>query len=99
LREYIENRFGDIAKNNLLFRYLDVPLSPLICWLERWNKNPNTVPIAEFQGKSAAELAGLADEFASIMASAVATFNEPPRRPFPIPALANGEILKISKNS
>jgi hypothetical protein len=85
LREYIENRFGDIAKNNLLFRYLDVPLSPLICWLERWNENPNTLPTAELQGKSAAELAGFADEFASIMASAVATFNEPPadRSPYP----------------
>jgi len=37
LREYIANRFEQVDKDNLLFRYLDIPLSPLVCWLELWN--------------------------------------------------------------
>src|SRR5262249_21609954 len=79
LREYIANRFGAVPKNNLLFRYLDIPLSPMICWLERWNENPQGMPTTELRGKSATDLVGFADELMAIMGSAgVATVQEPP---------------------
>jgi hypothetical protein len=94
LREYIANRFGAVPKNNLLFRYLDIPLSPMICWLEQWNENPHGMPTTELRGKSATELVGFADELMAIMAPAgVATVQEPPDHPFPLPILANGETL------
>lgn len=96
LKEYIANRFQAVPKNNLWFRYLDIPLTPLICWLEKWNENPQTMPTAALQGKSAAELVGFADEFMAVLSPAgSATITEPPDRRFPIPVLANGEVLKV----
>jgi len=94
LREYIANRFEVVPKDNLVFRYLDIPLSPLICWLEQWNPNTHGMPTVELRGKSAAELAGFHDELMAIMAPAgTATIQEPPDRPFPLPVLASGEKL------
>lgn len=94
LREYIANRFGTVPKDNIVFRYRDIPLSPMICWLEQWNENPHGMPTAELRGKSATELVGFADELMAIMAPAgVMTVQEPPDPPFPFPVLANGEFL------
>jgi hypothetical protein len=94
LREYLQNRFGAVPKDNLLFRYLGVPLTPLICWLERWNENPHGMPTTELRRKSATEQVGFADELVAILAPAgVATVQEPIDRPFPLPLLANGETL------
>jgi hypothetical protein len=100
LREYIANSFGAVPKDNLLFRYLDVPLSPLICWLEKWNENPYGWPTAKLRGKSVTELVGFADEVVAIIAPVgAATVREPIDYPFPIPMLANGEILVESLSS
>lgn len=94
LREYIANRFGAVPKDNLLFRYLDVPLTPLICWLEEWNENSDGWPTVELRRKSATEMVGFADEVVAIMAPVgVATVQESLDRPFPLPVLANGETL------
>jgi len=94
LREYIANRFGAVPKDNLFFRYLDIPLTPLICWLEQWNENPQGMPTENLRGKSATELVGFADEVVAILAPAgIATMQEGVDRPFPLPLLANGETL------
>ena len=94
LKEYIAHRFDDIAKDNLLFRYRDIPLSPLICWLERWNQNTQTLPTETLRGKTGSELAGFHDELLAIFSPAgAATVSEPPMPPFPWPKLANGEFL------
>lgn len=94
LREYIANRFGAIPKSSLLFRYLDIPLSPMICWLEQWNENPQGMPTAALRGQSAKEQVGFADQLMAIIGPiGVATVREPPDRPFPLPILANGENL------
>lgn len=94
LREYLENHFGHIPKDNFIFRYLDIPLSPLICWLEQWNESSYGMPTASLAGKSAKETVGFADELTSIMAPVgTMTITEPPSQQFPIPKLANGEFL------
>jgi hypothetical protein len=94
LREYIANCFGAVPKDNLFFRYLDIPLTPLICWLEHWNENPHGVPTAKLRGKSATELVGFADEVVAVLAPiGVATMQEPLERPFPLRMLFNGETL------
>ncbi|WP_082653822.1 DUF4365 domain-containing protein [Bradyrhizobium pachyrhizi] len=100
LRQYIADTFDALPKDNLLFRYVDLPLSPLICWLEKWNENPSEMPTSELQGKSAKELAGFADELTAIMApSGTMTLQEPPDRPFPLRHLANGEILSEAETT
>lgn len=94
LRDYIANHFDDVSKDNLVFRYLDIPLTPLICWLEQWNESPHGMPTAELREKSATELAGFADELVAIMSPAGAmTITEPPDLRLPIRMLTNGEIL------
>lgn len=94
LREYIENHFRHIPKDNFIFRYLDIPLSPLICWLEHWNEHSYSMPTRELAGKSVKESVGFADELTSIMApSGTLTITEPPSQQFPLPILANGEFL------
>jgi hypothetical protein len=94
LREYIAHRFDNVPKNNLLFRYQDIPLSPLICWLEHWNENPQVMPTELLRGKTNLEQAGLSDEFLAIISPAgVATVKEPLMPPFPLPILKNGERL------
>lgn len=94
LREYIESRFDAVSKDNVLLRHLDIPLSPLICWLEAWYGHPEPMPTENLRGKSATELVGFHDELMAIMSPAgVATVQEPPDLPFPIPVLASGEHL------
>lgn len=92
LREYIANRFEQVDKDNILFRYLDIPLSPLVCWLELWNPNPSGMPTEELRGKSVTDWAGFHDEWMAILPGS-ATVAEPPEMPFPIPVLASGERL------
>ena len=97
MKEYITHRFDVIKKDNLLFRYLDIPLSPLICWLEFWNQNPQTMPTEQLQDKTNSERAGFNDEFLAITAPAgEVTVNEPLVSQFPRPILANGERLPNS---
>lgn len=91
---YLENNFGHVPKDNFIFRYLDIPLSPLICWLEHWSNSLHGMPTSELEGKSAKETLGFADELQSIMAPiGTMTVTEPPSNLFPIPFLANNECL------
>lgn len=94
LTAYIDHNFGALGRDNLYFRYLDVPLSPLICWLEAWNDNQQPMPGSALTGKSNAETAGFHDELLSIMgATGSATVNEPMIPKLPVPRLASGERL------
>lgn len=94
LREYIANRFGKVPKDNLLFRYLDIPLSPLICWLEAWNEVSRAIPTKDLRGKTSSESSGLHDEFlATFTAGGVATIREPSEQLIPLRQLFNGEEL------
>lgn len=97
LREYIENSFDAVPKDNVLLRHFDIPLSPLICWLEAWYGHPENMPTERLRGKSATELAGFHDELMAIMSpSGVATVHEPPDLAFPIPVLASGELVQAN---
>lgn len=94
VREYLIHHFEKVPKDCLLFRYKDAPLAPLICWLEDWNDNRQPIAGADLEGKSNAETAGFHDELMAIMAPAgVMTVTEPKLPPFPIPLLANGDLL------
>lgn len=92
LREYIANRFDEVDKDKLLFRYFDIPLSPLVCWLESWNPNPSGMPTQELRGKSVTDWAGFHDEMMAILPGA-AEVTEPPEMAFPKAVLASGETL------
>ncbi|WP_271409136.1 DUF4365 domain-containing protein [Pseudomonas sp. Q1-7] len=94
LREYLENHFGSVHKDNFIFRYLDIPLSPLICWLEQWSESTYGMPTYRLAGKSAKETVGFSDELMSIMGPVgTITITESPSQQFPLPVLANGEFL------
>lgn len=94
LCDYLKNHFEHTPKDNFIFRYLDIPLSPLICWLEKWNESKYSMPTDRLAGKSAKETVGFADELTSIMAPVgTMTITEPPSQQFPLPVLANGEFL------
>lgn len=92
LREYIAAQFDGIDKDNIISRYLDVPLSPLICWLETWNPAAEGFSTEALRGKSVEETAGFYDELQAISPGSM-TVREPPGLSFPIPLLASGEIL------
>ncbi|MBL45752.1 MAG: hypothetical protein CMN71_13815 [Sphingomonadaceae bacterium] len=92
LREYIAAQFDDVDKDNIVTRYLDIPLSPLVCWFEAWNPMEEGFPTEALRGKSVEETAGFYDEMQAIMPGSVTT-REPPSLPFPIPILASGEKL------
>ena len=94
LQEYIAHNFDSVNKDNLMFRYQDVPLSPLICWLEKWNDNPQSMPPHHLAGKTNTERAGFHDELVAIVSPAGSmTVREPTMPPFPIRLLTNGEHL------
>jgi len=94
VKAYLLHHFGDMSKDCLLFRYRDAPLALLICWLEEWNDNRQPIAGAAVGGKSNAETFGFHDEFIAIMAPGGAmTVTEPKLPQFPIPLLANGELL------
>lgn len=94
LKEYINHHFGLLPKDRLWFRYREIPLTPLICWLEEWNDNHQPMPGQDLQGKSSARLAGFHDEWLSISAPVgVVSVSEPKLPQFPSPILANGEYL------
>lgn len=98
LREYIDSRFGAVPKDNVVLRHLDIPLSPLICWLEVWYDHAEPIPTENLRGKSATELAGFHDELMAIMSPAgVVAVQEPPEMPFPLSILASGERLLAGK--
>lgn len=81
----------------MFLRYFDIPLSPLICWLEAWYGHPEDMPTKNLRGKSATELAGFHDELMAITSPAgVVTVHEPPDLPFPIPVLVSGELLRAT---
>jgi hypothetical protein len=92
LCQYIESTFLNASKDNIVIRHLDIPLSPLACWLERWYGDPRGFASSSLMGKSASELVGFADELASIMGpSGVLTISEPPIPSLPRLPLVNGE--------
>lgn len=94
LRDYILNRYDSVPRDNVVLRHQDIPLSPLICWLEAWYEHPQPMPTQNLRGKSAIEMAGFHDELMAVMSpSGVATVQEPVDFPFPIPRLASGERL------
>lgn len=94
LRDYILNRYDTVPRDNVVLRHLDIPLSPLICWLETWYGHPQPMPTENLVGKSATDSAGFHDELMAIMSpTGVATVREPADFPFPIPTLASGERL------
>lgn len=100
LRDYIAFRFAETSRDNLVFRYLDVPLTPLICWLEQWNPQADGMPTSALQGRSANAHGGFFDEMTAIMApSGIMTIQEPPVEAFPIQDLASGERLHVASSS
>jgi Domain of unknown function (DUF4365) len=97
LIDYISNTLGSLPKDNILLRHRDIPLSPLICWLEAWYGHPDPMPVEELRGKSGKELAGFSDEVLAIMSPVgVVTVQEPPEPLFPDPQLLSGEDLRAS---
>lgn len=96
LIDTIERALGALDKDRIVLRHLDIPISPLICWLEDWYGLEQPVPAASLLRKSNSETFGFHDEVASIMSAAgVLQVTEPALPPLPIPFLANGEVMDI----
>ena len=94
VKAYLTHHFQEVPKDWLWFRYRDVPLAPLICWLEEWNENRQPIAGDQLEGKSNSQTAGFHDELMAIMApSGAMTVTEPMLPPFPNPLLANGAHL------
>lgn len=96
LRDYLSSQFGHIDRKHVILRYYDLPLSPLICWLETWS-DQQPLPAESLLGKSNFEQAGFADEMQSILgALGSMTVSEPNLlMPDDNPFLVNGDILTI----
>jgi len=96
LIEYLERTLEGMPKDNVVLRHLELPLTPLICWLEDWYEEPRPFPAAALGGKSNVETFGFYDEMTSIMATAgTMSFTEPPLLRLPIRRLASGEVLNL----
>lgn len=94
LTEYVRRVFEGVAKDNILLRHLDLPLTPLISWLEHWYENNQPFHIDGLTGKTNSEQLGFHDEIISTFSGAgVLTISEPPLPRMPIKLLFNGEEL------
>jgi hypothetical protein len=99
LCQYIDSKFEDTPKDNIVLRHLDIPLTPLACWLERWYEDPRGFSTSVLAGKTASELVGFADELAATMAPVgVMTISEPPLPSLPRLPLLNGEFLQFASS-
>jgi hypothetical protein len=100
LCQYIDHRFEGTPKDNIVLRHLDIPLSPLGCWLERWYEDPRGFPTSALVGKNASELVGFNDELAAIMGPVgIMTISEPPTPTLPRLPLLNGEVLDFKRGT
>lgn len=96
LTEYLERVLGEIPKDNILMRHLDLPMTPLICWLEDWYGLDQTLSVQTLSGKSNAEQLGLHDEMAAIFSGVGSmSVTEPPLPKLPILRLGSGEIIDL----
>jgi hypothetical protein len=96
LTEYIERVLGDVEKDNILLRHLDLPLTPLICWLEDWYGLDQHIQLPKVPDKTNAEKLGLHDEITATFSGAgVMSITEPPLPRLPIRRLANGEVMAL----
>ncbi|WP_296615807.1 DUF4365 domain-containing protein [Sphingomonas sp.] len=95
LTDYIERTFHGVDKDTILLRHLDIPLTPLSCWLERWYESEQPMAGSAFGGKSNVENYGLHDELLSIFGAAGAVdLSEPIVPRLPLSRLGSGELLR-----
>lgn len=97
LTDHIERSFGDVDRDRILLRHLDIPLTPLtplISWLEEWYGLEQVFCPEHLEGKSNVETYGFHDEIVSIMGAAGSMELSEPRVPMlPLRRLASGETL------
>ena len=96
LTDHIERSFGHINRDRILLRHLDIPLTPLISWLEEWYGLDQPFSPEHLQGKSNVESYGFHDEIVSIMGAVGSMeLSEPRVSTLPLRRLASGEMLDI----
>lgn len=96
LTDYVDRQFGALDRDGIVLRHLDLPISPLICWLEEWYGLKQLFGADVLQGRSNVEVYGFHDEIASIMGAAgVMTIAEPRTPDLPLRRLASGEVLQL----
>lgn len=96
LTDHIERSFGDVDRDRILLRHLDIPLTPLISWLEEWYDLNQPFSPEHLDGKSNVETYGFHDEIVSILGAAGSMELSEPRVPtLPLRRLASGETLDL----
>ena len=96
LTDHIERTLGSIDRDLIVLRHLDLPLTPLISWLETWYGLEQPCSTSDFGELSNAQWFGFHDEVGSIMGAAgTMEVSEPVVPSLPLRNLASGETMKI----
>lgn len=96
LIDHIERTLGALDKDLILLRHLDLPITPLISWLEAWYGMEQPFSASLLGEKSNTYMFGFVDEISSIMGAAgVMEISEPVLPVLPLRNLASGEMMKI----
>lgn len=96
LIDHIDRTLGALNKDQILLRHLDLPITPLISWLETWYGMEAPFSASLLGEKSNTDMFGFHDEISSIMGAAGAmAISEPLLPGLPLRNLASGEIMNI----